>query len=220
MFEVDLDIREHGDQHKSHQIFGSHEKLPVVLKQILRSVHRVMQSSRTLGDLRGLNDMSILKSIKKIIEYISLFRPSVLPIAINIMATFVHNEPRSLTVIQEARLPETFYKSIELRLEPPIEVLQAIPNVLGALCLNEVRQSLLAAHPSIIPATFSIFTSDRHLKILLENENTVLIDTAVDELIRHHPFLKAPVFQALKSTMAKIKELGHAYVPPNDIRNW
>ncbi|KAJ3900167.1 hypothetical protein F5879DRAFT_887267 [Lentinula edodes] len=223
-FEVDLDIREHGDQQKSRQIFGSHGELPVVraavLKHILRSMHRMMQSSGTLEGLRGLIDMSILKSIKKIIEYRGLFGPSVLPIAINIMATFVHNEPGSLTVIQEAGLPETFYKSIELGLEPAIEVLQAIPNALGALCLNEVGQSLIAAHPSIIPAIFSIFTSDRHLKILLEKENAVLIGTAVDELIRHHPFLKAPVFQALKSTMTKIEELGHAYVPPDDIRNW
>lgn len=38
------------------------------------------------------------------------------------MATFVHNEPSSLTVIQEAGLPETFYKSIELGLEPALEV--------------------------------------------------------------------------------------------------
>ncbi|KAJ3821015.1 hypothetical protein F5878DRAFT_550493 [Lentinula raphanica] len=223
-FEVDLDIREHGDQQKSRQIFGSHGELPViraaVLKHVLRSLHRMMQSSGTLEGLRGLIDMSILKSIKKIIEYRGLFGPSVLPIAINIMATFVHNEPSSLTVIQEAGLPETFYKSIELGLEPAIEVLQAIPNALGALCLNEVGQAQLGAHPSIVPAIFSIFTSDRHLKILLEKENAVLLGTAIDELIRHHPFLKVPVFQALKSTMTKIEELGHVYVPPADIRNW
>ncbi|KAF5393284.1 hypothetical protein D9757_000601 [Collybiopsis confluens] len=223
-YEVDLDIREHGDQQKSRQIFGSHGELPVVraavLKHILRSMHRMMQSSGTSEGLRGLIDMSILRSIKKIIEYRGLFGPSVLPIAINIMATFVHNEPGSLTVIQEAGLPETFYKSIELGLEPAIEVIQAIPNAIGALCLNEVGQSQLAAHPSIIPAIFSIFTSDRHLKILLEKENAVLIGTAIDELIRHHPFLKRQVFEALKSTMTKIEELGHAYVPPDDIRHF
>ncbi|KAF5354527.1 hypothetical protein D9757_014017 [Collybiopsis confluens] len=193
-YEVDLDIREHGDQQKSRQIFGSHGELPVVraavLKHILRSMHRMMQSSGTSEGLRGLIDMSILGSIKKII-YRGLFGPSVLPIAINIMATFVHNEPGSLTVIQEAGLPETFYKSIELGLEPAIEVskltsrqeviltpqqvIQAIPNAIGVLCLNEVGQSQLAAHPSIIPAIFFIFTSDRHLKILLEKENAVLV---------------------------------------------
>ncbi|KAK7053298.1 E3 ubiquitin-protein ligase tom1 [Paramarasmius palmivorus] len=223
-YEVDLDIKEHGDQHRSREIYGSHGELPVtraaVLKHTLRSMHRMMQSSGTAEGLRGLIDTSILKSIKKIIEYRGLFGPSVLPIAINIMSTFVHNEPSSLTVIQEAGLPETFYKSLELGLEPAIEVIQAIPNAIGALCLNEVGQAQLSARPSIIPAIFSIFTSDRHLKILLEKENAVLIGTAIDELVRHHPMLKAPVFEALKSTMSKIEDLGNAYEPPEDIRHW
>lgn len=38
------------------------------------------------------------------------------------MATFVHNEPTSLPIIQEAGLPEVFYKAIEAGLEPVIEV--------------------------------------------------------------------------------------------------
>lgn len=38
------------------------------------------------------------------------------------MATFVHNEPTSLGIIQEAGLPEAFYKAIEAGVEPSIEV--------------------------------------------------------------------------------------------------
>lgn len=38
------------------------------------------------------------------------------------MSTFVHNEPTCLNVIQEAGLPETFYKIVEFGLEPVIEV--------------------------------------------------------------------------------------------------
>lgn len=38
------------------------------------------------------------------------------------MATFVHNEPTSLGIIQEAGLPESFYKAIEAGIEPSIEV--------------------------------------------------------------------------------------------------
>lgn len=45
--------------------------------------------------------------------------------AINIMATFVHNEPTCLNVIQEAGLPDTFYKIVEFGLEPVIEVCAA-----------------------------------------------------------------------------------------------
>lgn len=224
---------------KSREIYGSHGatgpivrseltppagEIPVaraaVLKHILRSLHRMMQNSGTAEGLRGLIDTSILKSIKRIIEYRGLFGPSVIPIAINIMATFVHNEPTSLSIIQEVGLPEAFYKSIEIGLEPSIEVIQAIPNAIGALCLNDVGQAQLAGRPSIIPAIFSIFTSDRHLKVLLDKEHAVLIGTAIDELIRHHPTLKQPVFEALKATMSKIEDLGNAYVPAKDVEQW
>lgn len=153
------------------------------------------------------------------------------------MATFVHNEPTSLAIIQEAGVPEAFYKAIEMGLEPaievshadlstqksalfPIQIVQAIPNAIGALCLNEVGQAQLSRRPSIIPAIFSIFTSDRHLKVLLDKENAVLIGTAIDELIRHHPSLKTPVFEALKSTLSKIEDLGNAFQVPESIKRW
>ena len=51
-----------------------------ILKHILRSLHRMMQSSGTAEGLRGLIDTSILQSVKKIIEYRGLFGPSVMPI--------------------------------------------------------------------------------------------------------------------------------------------
>ena len=42
--------------------------------------------------------------------------------AIHVMSTFVHNEPTSLGVLQEAQLPEAFYKAVESNIEPSIEV--------------------------------------------------------------------------------------------------
>lgn len=101
-----------------------------------------------------------------------------------------------------------------------IQVIQAIPNAIGALCLNEVGQAQLTARPSIIPSVFSIFTSDRHLKVLLEKENAVLIGTAIDELVRHHPILKGPVFDSLRATLSKIEDLGNAFEPPEEARQW
>jgi hypothetical protein len=62
-------------------------ELPVaraaILKHILRSMHRMMQSSGTAEGLRGLIDTSILKSIKKIIDYRGLFGPSIIPIGMS-----------------------------------------------------------------------------------------------------------------------------------------
>lgn len=152
------------------------------------------------------------------------------------MATFVHNEPTSLTIIQEVGLPEAFYKVVESGVEPAfevgspsfiiecvlkvIQVIQAIPNAIGALCLNQTGQDQLAARPSIIPGLFSIFTSERHQRVLQDKENAVMIGSAIDELIRHHPFLKASVYEAVKSTLGRIEDLGNAYVVPADLRQW
>lgn len=91
---------------------------------------------------------------------------------------------------------------------------------MGALCLNQAGQDQLTARPSIIPGIFSIFTSERHLKILRDKENAVLIGTSIDELIRHHPSLKAPVFDAVKSTLSKIEDMGNTYVIAEDKKEW
>ncbi|KIJ18752.1 hypothetical protein PAXINDRAFT_167299 [Paxillus involutus ATCC 200175] len=222
--EIDFDITMYGDETRSRDIFGSYGGLPVaraaVLKHTLRSIHRMMQSSGTSEGLRGLIDSTLLQSIKKIMEYRGLFGPSVLPLAMNIMATFVHNEPTSLPTIQEAGLPQVFYQAIETGVEPVIEVIQAIPNAIGALCLNQDGQDELSARPSIIPGIFSIFTSERHLKVLRDKENAVLIGTSIDELIRHHPSLKAPVFDAVKATLSKIEDLGNTFTVPEDKKEW
>lgn len=104
-------------------------------------MHRMMQTSGASEGLRGLLDSSLMKSVKKILLHRDVFGANVLAIgkyckrlqyrsplliqtctAINIMSTFVHNEPTCLAVIQEAGLPEAFYKVVESGLEPVIEV--------------------------------------------------------------------------------------------------
>jgi E3 ubiquitin-protein ligase HUWE1 len=78
----------------------------------------------------------------------------------------------------------------------------------------------LSNRPSIIPAIFTIFASQRHLKVLIDKENAVVIGTAIDELVRHHPLLKAAVFSSLKSTLNTIEEIGRNYQVPNDLLHW
>lgn len=48
--------------------------------------------------------------------------PDSAPPAINITATFVHNEPTSLPIIQEMKLPEAMYDALENNKYPSYEV--------------------------------------------------------------------------------------------------
>ncbi|KAK7687104.1 hypothetical protein QCA50_009605 [Cerrena zonata] len=222
--EVDLDLDECGEDKAGAEVSVPFGKISVaraaVLKHILRSMHRMMQSSGSSEGLRGLLDSSLLRSVKKVLENRDVFGPSVLPIAINIMATFVHNEPTCLNVLQEAGLPEAFYQVVESGLEPVIEVIQSIPNALGALCLNQSGLDQLNARPTILPGFFSIFISERHQRVLQEKENAVLIGTSIEELLRHHPTLKAPIFDTIKLTLEKIETLGKDFVVPDEIKQW
>jgi len=77
----------------------------------------------------------------------------------------------------------------------------------------------LASKPTIIPSIFSIFTSERHLKVLSEKENAAIIGSAVDELIRHHPSLKDSVFDAIGTVLGRIEELGNEFVEEKDTEN-
>lgn len=95
-----------------------------------------------------------------------------------------------------------------------------MPNIIGALSLNQSGQDQLAARPSIIPALFAIFTSEKHLKVLIDKENAAAIGGSIDELIRHHPNLRTIVFESLISTLKKIQDLGSTFVPPEDIQQF
>ncbi|CEL60680.1 E3 ubiquitin-protein ligase HUWE1 [Rhizoctonia solani AG-1 IB] len=202
---------------------GTSSLLPFVnsslLKHIVRSMHRMMQSSGTAEGLRTLIDSSLVKSIKLIMENKILFGPPIYSIAINIMAMFVHNEPTSLAILQEANVPEVFYGAIESGIEPAIEAITSVPNAIGALCLNQTGLNQFNEHKAVMPTFFSMFTSEPHIKVLLEKDNANAIGGAIDELVRHHPSLKDVVFESIIGTMQKIESLGNSFQIPKDQEN-
>ncbi|CAE7209973.1 unnamed protein product [Rhizoctonia solani] len=221
LHEVKSGIEAHGALAKaSPPGAGTSSLLPFVssslLKHIIRSMHRMMQSSGTAEGLRTLIDSSLVESIKLIMENKILFGPPIYSIAINIMAMFVHNEPTSLAILQEAHVPDVFYGAIESGIEPAIEAITSVPNAIGALCLNQSGLNQFNEHKAVMPTFFSMFTSEPHIKVLLEKDNANAIGGAVDELVRHHPSLKDAVFESILGTLQKIESLGNSFQIPKD----
>jgi E3 ubiquitin-protein ligase HUWE1 len=103
----------------------------------------MMQTSGVTDGLRNLIDSSLPKSVKSVMENPRVFGPQIFALcefsfqhslydcatdagkkAINIMTTFVHNEPTSLAIIQEGGLPEAFYNAICEGVDASIDVSQ------------------------------------------------------------------------------------------------
>jgi E3 ubiquitin-protein ligase HUWE1 len=179
-----------------------------VLKHLLRSVHRLMHSSGTSEGLRGLIDSSLVHSVKAVIDNRHKFGITVLPLAFNVMATFIHNEPTSLHIIQEIGIAESFYSCIETGLDPSIEIMQSIPTAIGALCLNSAGVNQITARAGVIKKFLGVFISEGHLKVLQEKDYAVVIGSAIDELIRHHPLLGPVIFEALAGLLHDINLIG------------
>lgn len=93
-----------------------------LLKALLRALQRLMQTAGTTEGLRNLIDTSLLASIKSVMVNRVIFGPQLFALAINISATFVHNEPTCLTVLQDAKIPDALYDAIEGSIPSSIDV--------------------------------------------------------------------------------------------------
>ncbi|GAA5823738.1 hypothetical protein JCM11251_003273 [Rhodosporidiobolus azoricus] len=184
-----------------------------LLKNILRATQRLMTTSGTTEGLRNLIDTSLLSSAMTVMQNRTVFGPQIFSLVTNIAATFVHNEPTSLTTLQEAKVPQTFYDSLEGSIPASNDVLQAIPNAIGAFCLNSTGLDEFTARP-LISHYFSVFTSPAHAELLRDRDSALVIGSAIDELVRHHPTLRDRVMQAIMGVFVEIKRLGQAFVPP------
>ncbi|CAG8444226.1 3604_t:CDS:10 [Ambispora leptoticha] len=186
-----------------------------LLKSMFKFVLHMMQTSGTADGLRNLIETSLPESLNKVLDH-PIFGSSIYSLAIHLMATFIHNEPTSLPIMQEARLPQTFLSSISTEIPTSVDVLQQIPNAFGAICLNAQGLEMFnEANP--INKFFTIFTSQEHVRSIQEGDIASQLGTSIDELMRHHPSLKPTAMNAIIDMLKRIVEIGQGdVVPIND----
>ncbi|KAI8810926.1 hypothetical protein BJ742DRAFT_675473 [Cladochytrium replicatum] len=177
------------------------------LRAMLKFVLHLMQTSGRADRMRNLIDSSIPSSVLDIFKHAQLFGANVFGLAVNIMSTFIHNEPTCLNILQEAKLPQAFLEAVTSNIPVSTEVISSLPNAFGAICLN---QQGLAAFNEAKPMGkfFEIFISDEHLRTMQDNDFPHLIGTSIDELIRHHPTLKDDILTAILAMLNRIVENG------------
>lgn len=133
------------------------------------------------------------------------------------MTTFIHSEPTSLSILQEAKLPQAFLETICAYGTPNSEVLLAAINGFGAICLNPSGLEMFnKANP--LPHFFDLLTDHEFLRNTTEVDSSTALGNTMDELIRHHPSLKPTVFECLTRMIKKVIEMGSDEIgkPNND----
>ncbi|PKI83767.1 HECT-type E3 ubiquitin transferase [Malassezia vespertilionis] len=185
------------------------------LRNILKMFMHLMAMPGTGDGLRTLVDTSLLDSIRVIMEHRTVFGPQVLSLAVSIMATFVHNEPTLLTIIQEKGLSHVFIQLVLSDTEPNFELITAITTAIGALCLNTAGLEQVAATP-LVANLLGILHSPRHQKILLDRDNANAFGASIDELVRHHPSLNAGLQGGIADAMHHAHKEAQQFTPPAD----
>ncbi|OCF61440.1 hypothetical protein L486_01088 [Kwoniella mangroviensis CBS 10435] len=183
------------------------------LKGILRSVHRLMQASGGTEGLRNLVDSDLPKCLKQIFEQPAKYGHRVFAMAINIMATFVHNEPTSLSILQELQLPQTLYAELEKGIPPSPEVFNAVPTAIGAVCLNQSGLDYTVAHPGVISNLVGGVNLPSHEKIFNDRDNAKSLGAALDELSRHQPSLRPVIMKAFIDLLRRATDVGASFEP-------
>lgn len=178
------------------------------LKLMLRSVHRLMQASGTVDALRNLIDSELPKSLLKIFNHVDKMGASVFALAIHVTAAFVHNEPTSLSIIQEMKLPDALYDALEHNRQASFEILSAVPNAIGAFCLNAAGMDLVVQRREVLGRLVNNCADPAYRDILRERDNATFLGTSLDELARHHPPLKPILLESLATLLKDLVEQG------------
>ncbi|KAJ6155114.1 hypothetical protein N7470_005680 [Penicillium chermesinum] len=209
------------------------------LRWMFRFVNHIMTHNGGGFDrvLRNLIDSpQILTSLRLVFENVRVFGSHVWSNAVNILSSFIHNEPTSYAVIAEAGLSRSLLAAVmgrELNAEekpPAVEPEDADPepeseqltqghlqksllamlpkkSAFGAICLNSSGLDLFQSSDAL-ESFFEIFESPEHVKCLKDDPNLVRqLGTAFDELIRHHPALKSSIMSAVIVMVARVNLL-------------
>ena len=183
--------------HYSRLSFPEHQSLHMFLNLLLR-ILKTGHGER----VRSVVDSPVIASLRAILDGVTLFGGYITTLASKLLAAIIHNEPTSYAALHENGLPQAFLKMVMTNIPPTSELVNALPNVFDAICINvQGRELFSQAH---LEAFFKTFGSLEHCKVMTKCHHASDTGASMDELIRHHPDLK-DVF--LKSYVQMLREI-------------
>jgi E3 ubiquitin-protein ligase HUWE1 len=181
-----------------------------LLRSLMKFILHLMQNSGTVDGMRNLIDSSLVASVLKIFQHPHLFGVvGIFGLGVNVMSAFIHNEPTTLSILQEFGLPSAFLEATIGELPVSPEIISALPNAFGAICLNAVGlDQFLKVNP--VKPFLNVLSKEEHLRVLFDNDVPHLVGNSMDELIRHYPSTKDIVMKSVILLLEKVLEIGVA----------
>ncbi|KAG0309262.1 hypothetical protein BGZ98_004111 [Dissophora globulifera] len=177
-----------------------------LLKAMFKFLLHMMQGPGTQEGLRNLIDTTLPTTLKVIMENSNTLGTAVYAHAINTMASFIHNEPTSLSILQDAKIPQTLLAALSNDIPASTDVVMSIPGAFGAVCLNGPGLEMFNTDFRL-SKFFDIFTSPTHVRAFQDSDIASNLGMSVDELLRHQPSLKPAIMKEVTSMLEKVLDM-------------
>jgi E3 ubiquitin-protein ligase HUWE1 len=187
-------------------------------KQLLTSLHTILSNARIFGSTVWSTAVTILTTFihneptsYQVIAEAGLSAAFLETVAgepaaesPEALAENTDNADSSAYRIYLPRDPET---PLAAGIIPVAEAISTLPPAFGAICLAESGMKLFQSSTAL-KRFFEIFESPAHVKALdADTEMPTMIGNSFDELVRHHPPLKARVLACLSELIARVVHL-------------
>lgn len=181
------------------------------IRNLMKLVADLIQSD--LGDrLRNLFDSPLLESFNKVLTHPHVFGPSILAATIDSVFFIIHNEPTAFSILNEAKVIDTILDNYESLFLPSGPLLQILPEVLGAICLNNEGLNKVK-DKKLIQVFFKSFYNLNNAKELVRTELSTNLGCSLDELGRHYTSLKPIILQQLLELIENMSEYVNQRLP-------
>ncbi|KAJ2621035.1 E3 ubiquitin-protein ligase tom1, partial [Coemansia sp. RSA 1358] len=193
------------------QVYRRREVLPpeqiYLLKELFKLLCNLMQQPSYQDRLRNLVETTLPETLRVVVTHPGVFGNNIYGPAISISAMLVHNEPTSLPILQEARLPQALLESLENHVPYNGDVIINIPSVIGAFCLNDSGMEQFSKS-SVISKALNTFADPEFIRVLQEGDVTGLFGAGLDEFMRHFPVVKEPIMDSIIEMIKNIITMG------------
>ncbi|XP_037724903.1 E3 ubiquitin-protein ligase HUWE1 isoform X3 [Drosophila subpulchrella] len=186
-----------------------------LLKSMLNFLKKSIQDHAHFSNMRNIMETSLTQSLRHIIANAEYYGPSLFLLATDVVTVYVFNEPSLLSSLQDLGITSVMLKALLQKDVPATrEVLGSLPNVFSALCLNERGLFEFLSYDPFDKVLKVLLSPDYLVAMRRRRSSDPLGDTAtnlgnaMDDLIKHHPYLRTDATEAIVRLLNELVRLG------------